>query len=348
MSLLTGRDGALRIYDSSNILLGAAPRDEATVDVVTWDGSSSWANITSDVDTDDTSYSSNFLTDNDDAVFIGADVMFAMIRFIKGGASDYAAASGNLKAYYFDGTNFDKTLTFTDGTSSGGNCFAQDGNIGFNIPSDWAVGANTVNANLDADKYYVKLMTTTSSTTDPDADVLCPCDGQYFEVAFAQMDFSGPIGRALTDERLILDRQKAGSRMHFIEQADNKLYEPLPVSFAALLDTTYNKDDLEIALQCGNPGSARWTAAGTSSKGDTQNDGSNSNPTFADSNKKTVNIQYLASSPGSGVDYGWAYYECYFPPDEQSYQEGEDGNVLSLNGGCYGLIKRIHGFGIRY
>jgi len=346
--LFTGRDGTLRIFDSSAILLGAAPRDDATVDIVKWDGAAAWTNITSDVDTDDASYSNNFLTDNNDAVFIGADVMFAMIRFLKDGASDYAAGSGALKIYYFDGTDFSNSITvFSDGTAAGGNCFAQDGYIGFKIPNDWAVGANSVNAALDADKYYVKLMTTTSPSTDPDADVLCPCDGQYFEVAFSQMDFKGPNGRPLTEENLILEQGRMNSKGHYIEGPENVIYDFVGISWSCFLDDTHNKDDLEIALQCGNPGSSRWTGAGVSSKGDTQNDGSNDNPTFADTTKKTVNVMIRLAN-NSGIPLGWAFYETHFPPNEQTFGEADEGNIINCNGGCFGVIERIHGFGNRY
>jgi len=348
--LLTGRNGTLRIYDSSAILHGAAPRDDATPDIVKWDGAAAWTNITSDVDTDDASAAANFLADNDDAVFVGSDVLFAMIEYLKGAGSDYAAASGALKAYYYDGTDFSNALAgVVDGTASGGNCFAADGKITFKIPSDWATGANSFNANLDSDKYYVKLMTTTSPSTDPDADVLCPCDGQYFEIAFAAMDFSGPIGRALPDEILILNRGTMGSKAHYVKGADGKIYEAVPISYTCLIDDTHNKDDILIAKECGDPDSARWTGTGVSSKGDTKNDGTNSNPSFADTNKKTVNVQILwDGNRTGGLPIGMAYYEVYFPLDEQNFSESEDSVVLSAAGGVFGVIETIHGFGNRY
>ena len=344
MAKLTGMDGVLRIYDSSAILLGTAPRDDATVDVVKWDGVTTWANITTDVEADDANIATAFLTDNDDAIFIGADKSFAMIQFLKGGGTNYAAVSGALKAYYFDGTDFSNSVTVVDGTASGGDCFAQDGYITFEIPEAWALGANAVNANLDVDKYYIKLMTTTSPTTDPDADILCPVDGQYFEVAFANMDFTGPLGRALTEEILVLNRNKADSNMHYIEGPDNKIYDPLPLSFGAALDDTLNKNDIQIALACGDPDSARWTATGVSSKGDTKNDGTNANPSFADSNKKAVNVQMLFGTMG----IGWAFYEVFVPEDQVTFAESETDISITVNGGVYGVIQPIHGFGNRY
>jgi hypothetical protein len=43
-----------------------------------------------------------------------------------------------------------------------------------------------------------------------------------------------------------------------------------------------------------------------------------------------------------------AYYECYFPPEEVTIAEAEDGITLSASGGCYGVIETINGFGNRY
>ena len=352
---LTGKDGILRIFDSSVNILGAAPFASLTIKIVKWDGAVTYTDITSDVEADDAAAASAFLADNDDAVFIGASTLFAMIQYVKGAGTNYAAGSGALIAYYFNGTNFDTALSgVVDGTASGANCFDQDGVITFKIPRDWDIGANAVNAELTSTLYFVKLMMTTSSTTDPDADVLAPVEGQYYEVPFASMDFSGPFGRAKTDEILILNRNKMDAKAHYIEGIDNKIYEPHPITFSAIIDDTYNRTRLMDALQCANPGADQWTSTGTTTKGNTKNDGTNSNPAFVEAAKKCVNVQmlfygkYLSGTSGGKSKYGWAYYEVYFPPTEQTFAEAEDGVVMTLNGGCYGVIERIFGFGVRY
>jgi hypothetical protein len=343
---LTGREGVLRIYDSAAVLHGAAPLDSLTMDVVTFDGDSTWANITSDVDTDDASAASAFLADNGDYVFIGSTSKFALVKYLKGAGSNYGAGTGALKAYYFDGTDFSSALTgVTDGTASGGDCFAQDGNISFRIPRDWAIGANSYNANLDSDKYYIALQTTTSGSTDPDADVLAPVDAQYFMVKFSEMDFNGPIGRPLTEEQLVLNRNKMDSYAHYIKGPDDVIYQPMEISFSCKLDTTYNKNYIFEALECDNPNTGTWTSTGTTSKGTTQNDGSNDNPAFDDASKKTVNIQVLWTGDNP---LGMAYYEVYFPKENQGVQESETDIILTCRGGVYGVIEQIFGFGVRY
>lgn len=347
---LTGRDGVLRIYDSSFILHGAAPLDEFTPDIVKFDGASTYTNITSDVETDDANIASNFLTDNNDLVFIGSDSRFACVYYLKGGGADYAAASGALKMYYYDGTDFATAITdFNDGTASGGNCFAQDGYIDFKIPKDWAIGANAYNANLDSDKYYIALQTTTSPTTDPDADVLCPCDAQFFTLVFAQMDFSGPLGRPLSEEILMLNRNKMDAYAAYQEGPDNRLFEPMTISFSAFLDDTVNKDVLMTALECGNPSTAYWSGTGVTAKGTSKPDGSTTSPTFADATKKCVNLQTIWGTGRTGGYYlGLAYYEVWFNKEEVTVQEGDDAVILTANGLVYGAIERIYQFGVRY
>lgn len=348
--LLKGKNGELRIFDSSAIIHGTAPRDDATMDVVKFDGGSTYANITTDVEADDAAIATAFLADNDDMVFIGSDVRFAMIKYLKGGGTNYGAGTGALLAYYFDGTDFATALTVVDGTFVSPDCFAQDGYITFAIPDNWVRGADGYNANLDNDKYYIALMTTTSGMTDPDADVLAPVDGQFFTVSFSQMDFNGPLGRPKVDEVLVLDRGNMDSKAHYIEGGDIKIYNPLEISWSCILDDVYNKDDILTALECGTLSTSRWDSIGVTSKGTTKNDGSNYNPAFTEAAKKTVNIQMLfdetrAVAKTQVKPQGLAYYEVYFHPEMQTITEGEDGTILSCKGGVFGVISHIHGFG---
>ncbi len=93
-----------------------------------------------------------------------------------------------------------------------------------------------------------------------------------------------------------------------------------------------------------NPDSANWTATGTSSKGDTKNDGTNANPSFAESTKKTVNIQMLFGTSGGRL----AYYEVFVPEDQVTFAESESDVPITVNAGVYGVIELIHGFGVRH
>lgn len=191
-------------------------------------------------------------------------------------------------------------------------------------------------------------MATTAPTTDPDADVLAPVDGQHLVLPFSRMDFSGPLGRTLPEEILVLNRETMDALAHYIKGSDEALMAPLEIGFSSMIDSTYGQRVLK-ALECGNPGADRWTSTGTSTKGDTKNDGTNSNPAFADSSKKTVNIQIIWSLGTSGeIPFGMAYYEVYFSKDRCTVAEGPDEVPLTCTGDCFGVIERIYGFGNRY
>lgn len=343
---LTGRSGVLRIYESHAVLHGQAPHEDKTVDIVKYDGAS-WGNITANVEADDGNTEDAFIADDNDKIYVGSTDPFAMIEYARGDGVMVVGGTGAVIVKYFDGTDFSNGVEgVSDGTASGGDSFYQDGYISFKIPKDWAVGANSYNANLDADKLYVEISATTSPTTDPEANVLCPCDGQYHEVIFAQMDFSGPLGRPMTEEQLVLNRGEVDSHAHYKEGPDDKLCEPVEVGWSCLISATH-RDYVKTALECGDPDTANWSATGTSTKGDTKNDGANANPSFADSNKKAVNIQVLFDD-GSGFPIGLAYYECNFPLIDQGLAESPDQILLTCKGGCYGVIEKIHGFGNRY
>ncbi|MCK9326041.1 MAG: hypothetical protein M0P69_11175 [Bacteroidales bacterium] len=339
----TGKDGTLRIYDGTREIATAA-----SVDIWRFDGVSTWTDIKSAVIADDSSSQSAVLGSTSDMVFIGFTSPFAMLQYLKGNGTNYGVGTGTLVLHYFNGTDFDSLITdINDYTESGGDCFAADGYIGFKIPADWAVGANAYNANLDSDKYYIALMVTSAASTDPDADILAPIIAQYFEVAFASMDFSGPMGRAKIEETLVLNRGKMDAYAHYINGAESKIHEPVAVSFSCSIDDTVNDTAIMAALECGNPDSTNWDATGATIKGRTKNDGSTFNPTFADSTKKAVAIQMLWEDVDDKTE-GWAFYEIFYPPDEQSIAEAEDAVSFSTAGGCYGVIERINGFGIRY
>ena len=346
--IFTAQDGTLRILDGSKILHGVEPLDDHTVDMVTWDGATTWTNVTAALSTDDTSYANNFLTDSSGMIFIGSTSKFALVQFLKGGGSDYAAGSGALIAKYINTSDALADLAgVDDGTESGGDCFVQDGYISFKIPGDWQLGGDGYDAALDSDKYYIGLMATDSPATDPDADVLCPVGGQYIDVPYVQGDLTAPAGRPPSEEKLILNRGKVDDHAHYINGPDDVIYKPVPLTFSSLVDDVY-ADIVLKALACGNPNIGHWTSVGVSTDGQSKNDGSNLNPGLRDTSKKAVNVQFLQAASAAGIDLGWAYYEALFPGNEISFTEEAEGNKLAFNGGVYGVIERITALANRY
>ncbi|MFQ5915639.1 MAG: hypothetical protein ACE5JS_20910, partial [Nitrospinota bacterium] len=103
-----------------------------------------------------------------DLIYVGAKVPFDRITV---DLSTLAVGAGALTVEYYNATAWAAVSGLTDGTASGGNTFAQDGDVTFTIPANWAVQGD---ASLDADKYYVRLKPASDPTTDPDAERLVP------------------------------------------------------------------------------------------------------------------------------------------------------------------------------
>jgi len=138
------------------------------------------------------------------------------------------------------------------------------------------------------------------------------------------------------------------SKAHYVVGPDGVIYDPMEITFSFLLDDTYNKDSIRLALLCGNPSTAHWNSAGVTTKGTTKNDGTNLNPLFSDSAHKCVNIQVLWIADPEAYKFGLAYYETLFLPDKIMINESADGVIVNVTGGVYGLIEIITAIANRY
>lgn len=165
----------------------------------------------------------------------------------------------------------------------------------------------------------------------------------YLEFDFDAGDFSGPLMVPLTDEQIILDRGKATSDIHHIEGSEDKIWEPSQITFSAMLqDNTLHGYILEW-IEWLNGGSATINLNSlVTTKGTTQRDGAVTAPAFADSNKKSCDIEILWDGPTN--DIGLQYAEVFIPGDQVSVAEGDDAITLSFTGMCYGSITRISAF----
>ena len=166
----------------------------------------------------------------------------------------------------------------------------------------------------------------------------------YLELDFDVGDFSGPLGIPKTEEQLILDRGNATADAHYIQGSDNKIMEPFAVTFSAFVvektQCGYLLDWLE-ALADGGGSPAVNSNTLVTIKQDTQRDGSNNTPAFADTSKMVSNVEYRLDGTANIV---WHYNEVYFDLSEQSLSEAEDGVTISLNGMCYGTVTRDTAF----
>jgi hypothetical protein len=166
----------------------------------------------------------------------------------------------------------------------------------------------------------------------------------YLEVDLDMGDFNGPIGTPRQDETLVLNRGRMDSNAHYVKGSDDKIMEPVAVSFSVMIRDDTQTLNLLNWLKAGQDAGVTTVNAHTvtTTKQDTQRDGANNNPAFADTNKLTSNVEYLIES--GGTDRGFKYAEVFFSLDQQNLSEGEDGITLQLNGMCYGTVSRITAF----
>lgn len=161
----------------------------------------------------------------------------------------------------------------------------------------------------------------------------------YLELLFTDASFNAPTMRKKTEERFILDRGVMDFHAHYVQGGDDPIMEPLPLTVSLKVnDTTSGVSYLD-----------EWFRGGlvnlrtiVSTKGYSQNDGTNTNPSFVDSTKKCFNVECIWDTTGTDLGYRWA--EVYFTPDERTITEGEDGVTINLNGQIYGTIARIGTF----
>ncbi|GAG82253.1 unnamed protein product [marine sediment metagenome] len=163
----------------------------------------------------------------------------------------------------------------------------------------------------------------------------------YLELDFDVGNFTGPIGTPKTEEILQLDRGKATSDMHYTEGPDDPMMAPIPISFGYFLQNVVQQTYLVHWITAMNDGLSQTVNSQTleSTHADSNRDGSNANPAFADSNKSTCDVLWLSDT--GGVDFGWRYNGVLFLIDQQTFAEADSDITLTLNGLCYGTISAI-------
>ena len=353
MSIYTNLKGLIRINDS------ALNADSTDLIALKYDGA--YTDVTSELQSDD-STTVSVLEDSADYLYIGcASYAIEGLRISLDGAGD---GTGALTAEYWDGSAWTSLPSVNDGTASGGDTFAQSGDIRYSyMPGDWS--KTSVNG---TSAYWIRLSAANTPTTAPVVDQVSFLTPNIYTVAFDQGDLSAPEGRQRPEEKLILHRGRASSAFgpHYILGVDESIFEGLELSFSVMLDSVYNRTAIKEALTCGNPNftypggiissplvppfKSSWTVSGTSTKTDTSIIGGDGNtystPAFADSSKKTVCVEIIWSL--NGVVIGRRYNEVYFAPDQVSIEESEDGVTLNCTGLIYGSIETIYGFGYPY
>ena len=170
----------------------------------------------------------------------------------------------------------------------------------------------------------------------------------YLEVLFCGMDFSAPLERPKVEERLILNRNTFDSDAHYVQGSDDVKLAPLSMTFSCMIDDKSQSQTMSdwlsgatqvySATQSGLTRIYSWD--GKTLIGPTTGSGI-SVPAFYDATKQSYRVEIKWDG---STDYGVQYEEVYFPPDQQTITESEDGLSISGNALIYGGVSRITGF----
>jgi len=160
----------------------------------------------------------------------------------------------------------------------------------------------------------------------------------YLDIDFENADLNAPFGTPLTEELLHMNRGVMDSDAHYVQGPDDPMMAPLPMTLSVTLTDgahTQNVLDWITALNDGGSTTVNSNTVATT-ESDTQRDGSNNNPAFANSNKLTCNVEAHWNTSGTDLHFIWA--EVCFPRDQVQIAESDDGVNITLNGMIYGTI----------
>ena len=174
----------------------------------------------------------------------------------------------------------------------------------------------------------------------------------YLELGFVQPGLKGATGKAVPDQKLVMDRGRIGGNFHYQEGTDEKVMAPQTLSFSFMLtntDPNWKKWRQALNLDMAatwTVGSNTWvTTKGTSqvlSGGETP--ALVTTPQFVGPRRRTVDIYQLWNDPtvGGGTgDIGVHWAEVEFEPDKQTYDEQNDMVPISCSGLVYGSISQL-------
>jgi hypothetical protein len=159
----------------------------------------------------------------------------------------------------------------------------------------------------------------------------------YLQVLFTQANLSFPLKRGKPEELLNMDRGNMDSNASYSQGSDEPIMNPLPVKFSGKIDdTTYSHKLVRILGGVTKLSASTEAITVQSTKGDsTVNIGGTafSTPAFADTSKICYNLEVKYEGT---TDFIYQLKEVYFPPDQQTITESENGLVLEANGLWYG------------
>jgi len=161
----------------------------------------------------------------------------------------------------------------------------------------------------------------------------------YAKVLFTNADLNFPLNRGKPEEVLTMDRGNMDTNASYHQGSDEPIVTPLPVKFSGLLDdTNYTHKLVRImsgATKISYGTTTSYCTLITTKASSALNVGGVAITTkaFADSSKMAYNLEIKYDGT---IDFIYQLKEIYFPPDQQTITEGEDGVTLDINGLWYG------------
>ena len=161
----------------------------------------------------------------------------------------------------------------------------------------------------------------------------------YIKILFTNADLNFPLNRGKPEEVLTMDRGNMDANASYSQGSDEPIVNPLPVKFSGMLDdNNYTHKLLRImsgATKISYGTTTSYCTLITTKASSALNVGGIAITTkaFADSSKMAYNLQIKYDGT---TDLIYQLKEIYFPPDQQTITEAEDGVTLDVNGLWYG------------
>jgi len=161
----------------------------------------------------------------------------------------------------------------------------------------------------------------------------------YAKVLFTNADLNFPLNRGKPEEMLTMDRGNMDTNASYHQGSDEPIVNPLSVKFSGLLDdTNYTHKLVRImsgATKISYGTTTSYCTLITTKASSALNVGGVAITTkaFADSSKMAYNLEVKYDGT---TDFIYQLKEIYFPPDQQTITEDEDGVTLDINGLWYG------------
>jgi len=157
---------------------------------------------------------------------------------------------------------------------------------------------------------------------------------RYLAILFTNADLNFPIARGKSEEILVMDRGNMNTDASYRQGSDDGIMNPLPVKFSGLInDAAYTHSLVQLLSGSTTVGTATLCYSTKAKSSLTISGASVVTKAFADTSKMCWNLQVVYDG---SLDFVYDLKEVYFPPDQQTITESEDGVTLDANGLWYG------------